>query len=74
MSVKIDTIGRVRTESVKRGSDKHEDIALGTAQCWPIFVGDFIGRNEQSETTNADDNSQHLRPTVLWAHVDPAEE
>ena len=46
-----------RTESVKRGANDHESVALTLAQSRVILVRDFVRRHKKTKTKDADQDT-----------------
>jgi len=62
------------TKPIKRRSNDHKRIPLRPAHRIPVFMRQLIGYNEQTETANADEDTEKLCPVVFRTHVHPRKE
>ena len=69
----MDMMGKL-TKTIERCSSNHKSISLSPTQRLPIFVRYLIGRNEQTESANADEDAENLCPVVFRTHIHPRKE
>ena len=48
---------RVRTETVERRADEHEDIAFGAIEGGPVLVRELVRGDEHAEPADADEDA-----------------